>query len=275
MNGSRTGRAGRLAGVLVAWVAFWGLGGCSVSDAVNPSLPLSREAAAAELEKMAEDPKPLQRPVLLLNGWGDWGGNVSRLKERYGAVLDDERIVTVSFPFELTYEGARAKVLKALEEAYPSDDPDETVEVDAVTLSMGGVVAVYAAGEVGEGADRKRLKLNTLYTIGGPMRGAQAALVPAPDPMLIALNPVLPFMGTIRRMQVERDYEIVSYVRLGDGIVGFDNAAPPGERPYWLSNGPFQDAHNEGLKDDRIHADILSKLRGEGGYTVGAPAEAP
>lgn len=271
MSGWQARGGGRLAGWAVALVAVWGLGGCSVSDKVNPSLPLTREAAAAELEKMAADPKPLRRPVLLLNGWGDWGGNVARLKERYGEALDDERIVAVSFPFELTYEGARAKVLEALEEAYPSDDPRETVEVDAVTLSMGGVVAVYAAGEVPEGAERKRLKLNTLYTIGGPMRGAQAALVPAPDPMLIALNPVLPFMGTIRRMQVERDYEIVSYVRLGDGIVGYDNAAPPGERAYWVSNGPFQDAHNEGLRDDRIHADILSKLRGEEGFTVGAP----
>ncbi|MEO0966349.1 MAG: hypothetical protein AAFY08_14670 [Planctomycetota bacterium] len=272
--GAGRGRARR---IWVAWLALMAVlaGGCSVTDHVNPSMPLDRETAAAELAAMEAEPRPMQRPLLLLNGWGDWGGNVTRLRERYVAATGDERVVGVSFPFAVTYEGCRDKVINALEAAYPSDDPDETVEVDAVALSMGGVIAVYAAAPPKEGENRKRLKLNTLYTISVPLRGSQAALAPAPDPMLIALNPLLPFMGTIRRLQTERDYEIVPYVRLGDGIVGFDNAAPPGESPYWVSNGAFQDAHNEALKDDRIHADILRKLRGEAGYTRGAAAPPP
>jgi hypothetical protein len=253
----------------------WGLTQRSVTDHVNPALPLDRDTAKAELAAMADDPRPMRRPVVLLNGWGDWGGNVSRLRDRYVEATGDERIVKVSFPFAMTYEGCRDKVIKAVEKAFPSDDPDETIEVDAVALSMGGIVAVYAASPPEQGSTRKRLNLHTLYTISSPLRGAQAALAPAPDPMLIAMNPLLPFMATIRRMQTERDYAIVPYVRLGDGIVGFHNAAPPGQTPYWLSNGPLQDAHNQALKDDRVHADILRRLRGETGYTTGAPAPPP
>ncbi|MEM9251301.1 MAG: hypothetical protein AAGB29_03030, partial [Planctomycetota bacterium] len=90
-SGGGIGRGWRagLAAVVVSVAAA----GCSVTDHTNPSLPLDRETAAAELEAMEADPQPLQRPLLLLNGWGDWGGNITRLTERYKAATGDDRIV--------------------------------------------------------------------------------------------------------------------------------------------------------------------------------------
>jgi hypothetical protein len=61
----------------------------------------------------------------------------------------------------------------------------------------------------------------------------------------------------------EANYAIYSYVRLGDLLVGAENAAPPGRTPFWVSDRLFQPAHPAGAIDARVHADIARRLRGE------------
>ncbi len=72
-------------------------------------------------------------------------------------------------------------------------------------------------------------------------------------------------------------YEIVSYVHLGDEMVGQENAAIPGRTPYWLPNIPYNPVwpHEQIMLDGRVYADIARRLRGETPYTLSPPAPLP
>jgi hypothetical protein len=71
------------------------------------------------------------------------------------------------------------------------------------------------------------------------------------------------------------DYEVYPYVRLGDLVVGAENASPPGRPPFWVSDRLFQPAHAAGAMDARFHADIARRLRGEPPYTTLPAAALP
>jgi hypothetical protein len=58
-------------------------------------------------------------------------------------------------------------------------------------------------------------------------------------------------------------FPIVPYVLAPDGFVGADNAAPPGELPWWLPCQPGRAAHIGALADPRLLADIARSLRAE------------
>ena len=73
-----------------------------------------------------------------------------------------------------------------------------------------------------------------------------------------------------------RRYEIIPYVRLGDWIVGPENAAPrDAAAAYWVPNPPFNSAHWGAPLDPRIVADIARRLRGEAPFTTTQPAALP
>jgi hypothetical protein len=234
------------------------------------------------------------------------------------------KIVTVSFMFCDTLDACRAKVIDAVERAWPSQSAQETVEVDVIGLSMGGVVGRYCAVDAIPGAAAgaafplartttasaamrsaattamttrsdvttrtttsraasagRRLRIARLFTISSPHLGSvQAAALPRVTQIQEDLRPGSVFLT--RLAQEERDehdervaYEIVPYVRLGDGVVGPQYAAPAGQIAWWAPNMGVEAAHIGAMSDPRILADIMRRLRGEIPLTKAPPAPLP
>jgi hypothetical protein len=71
------------------------------------------------------------------------------------------------------------------------------------------------------------------------------------------------FLAELDDQLASASYELYTYARLGDMIVGVENAAPPGMDPWWVANPPLGLAHLGAPHDPRILADILRRLRGE------------
>lgn len=291
----------RLPVILVALLGALALTsqGCAELAAVNRSFAVTSPEARDALRQMADDPKPLERPVVVLGGFADPGIGAPHLAGDLRKVLgehDDVRIITVSFPFALSFDECRDKVIEAVDEAFPTDDPLHTAEVDVVGISMGGLVGRYAAAP-GAGGDQagRRLRVRRLFTVSSPHRGARMAILPlvsfgslqfdmrSGSDFLTALAEHETASSASCGCEVDQppashayaDYELYPYVRLGDGIVGAENAAPEGCSPIWLANLPLQDAHMLAASDARIVADIARRLRGEPPFATDPPEPLP
>jgi pimeloyl-ACP methyl ester carboxylesterase len=261
--------------IAIALVALWmAAGGCATRPA-NRSFDVSATDARRALREMRNWPRPLERPVVVLDGLGppmaSWllAGELKR-------VLGDDSVLGVTFAFSDTFDNCRSHLVRAVEKHFPSDDPLLTAEVDVVAVSMGGVVARYAATPPG-GTPGKRLKVARLFTISSPHRGAQLAALPALlGRKQIDMREGSPFLRDLARRERESaDYEIVPYARLGDGVVGEHNAAPAGRTPRWLPNLPLEPAHLACFTDPRIVADIVRRLRGEPPFSTDPPEPLP
>jgi len=267
-------------------------GGCAGKERVNPSLPVSIDQARAIIDAMEADPKPAPRPVLVLGGYADLGNNRAHLDRQLQRVLgQDTPILGIGFPFALSYDGCRDKVLRRMQETFPSEDPAWTVEVDVVAFSMGGLIARYAAlpptpplsQEVSAQAStaqsdagpRHRLKIARLFTISTPHRGAQLATLPHYDAVIRDMKPGSDFLNRLDQHLPDARYAIIPYVRLGDGIVGEENAAPEGRTAWWVDPPPITGIHMYAHRDPRIVADIARRLRGEPPLATGPPAPLP
>lgn len=259
--------------MLRAILLMIGLGagfGCATQPA-NPAFPLTPADAHTALDDMRESPKPLPRPLVVLGGYLDPGIGPALYAADLRRLTQDDRITSVSFAFSRDFDETRRKVIAAVDEAFPTDDPEETVEVDVVALSMGGVVARHAAMPV---PGQRRLKIARLFTIASPHRGAKRAEWPTFIQLQRDMRAGSEFLTALNRCE-EEDYELVAYVRLGDDVIGPENAAPQGQTPYWLPNLPLQTAHAGAMRDPRILADIARRLRGEEPFTHGPPAPLP
>ena len=261
-----------IASILFAAVAL-GVGGCA-RDSVNPSFSVSRADARQALDAMASDGKRFERPVVVLGGYLDPGLGSVAMGGALRRVAGGQRVIGVSFVFDGGFDRCRRDVVSAVEAAWPCADPGRTSEVDVVALSMGGVVARYAAIEK---AGEKRLRIHRLYTVSSPHRGAAAAMWAPP---LTALHWDMregsSFICSLEASGgCDRGYAIVPYVRLGDWMVGPEQAAPVGQIPWWVSTPWPEDAHLGAAFDPRILADIARKLRGEVGFTREPAAELP
>ena len=249
------------------------LAGCAMDSSVNPSLPVSCSDAKAALRDMRDRPRPYERPLIVAGGIHDPGFVASRLAATLQRLSTQRRQVrSVSF-FKLdtgTFEGCREHLIKSVERAFPSPDPRQTVEVDVVGFSMGGIVARYAASGRDDGG--KRLKIRRLFTISAPHRGARLAKLPTWDKRKIDMRPGSEFLAAL---DAPGDYELLAYTRLGDLIVGARNAAPPGQRAWWVANPPLSFAHLGAANDPRIIADIARRLRGEEPISTSPPSPLP
>ena len=247
-------------------------GGCSADEPFNPSFALMYADAKAVLREMKRDPKPLQRPVVVAAGVHDPGFIAPSVVRKLRAVTScDDRIISVSFfgPGLGTFEACGKHLVDEIEQAFPSDDPDLTVEVDVVGFSMGGLVARHAAGPNASG---KRLRIKRLFTISSPHRGARLARLPTADQRTIDMRTGSAFLADLDSHLSEADYELLAYTRLGDMIVGPENASPPGMSPWWVANAPFSLAHISASTDPRILADIARRLRNEAPFAT-TPAQ--
>jgi pimeloyl-ACP methyl ester carboxylesterase len=250
------------------------LAGCGLGTPPNPSFDLTAGEAAAALGTMRQEPRPLERPVVVLGGIYDPGFAASRVSRTLRSVTTDPASIrAVSFFTTPTFDVCRQRVLDAVNEAWPSDDPHWTVEVDVVAVSMGGLVARYAARPLRDGG--RSLRIRRLFTISTPHRGAVMADLPTFDGRVLDMRAGSAFLNVLNTLTSERDPEILAYTRLGDAVVGAHRAALPAGGAWWVEPPPLSFAHLAVTRDDRILADIARRLRGEPPFTTEPPASLP
>lgn len=261
--------------------------GIGCSSKVNPSFAVSSGEAREIIRQIEADPRPLDRPVVVMTGWADpifvscyWGGQLRK------AAGDDAAVLSLSFVFKGSFERCRAHVIDSVQDAWPSDDPGWTTEVDVVAFSMGGLVARYGAaprrldpppdGSADSAASsRRRLRIANLYTISTPHRGASMAWVPTFDRRVIDMRAGSDFLAYLDADLPQADYSLTAYTRLYDPIVGESRTAPPGINPRWVDPPLLHPSHTGAYRDPRIRADILRRLRGEPALTTTPAAPLP
>ncbi|MEL6497444.1 MAG: hypothetical protein AAFZ67_07040 [Planctomycetota bacterium] len=254
--------------------------GCSVNRSMeNPAFPVTFAEAKADLSRMRNEPRPLNRPVVVLAGYRAWPMLAQGVRYRLFSVTSGrpEDFLPISYTFQGDIEKIAGMVTRRIDERWPSGSPDETIEVDVVGISMGGLVGRTASlplGELPDGGETrsKRLKIGTLYTMGSPHRGAILANRIAPDKAARSMKPGSDFMTFLNARVDDHDFEIVPYAHLNDTWVGATNTAPPGQDPIWTA-GTRVMSHFSITTDDRIIADLARRLRGED--PLGGPSPAP
>lgn len=259
---ARPARARLSAGVLLALLPMLG---CAAQP-TNDSFPVTVRDAQRALGDMRDAPVPLLRPLVILGGMNDPGLASGILRAEFKEVTRDDRVIGVSFLFCGDFDACRRQVIEAVDRAFPSDDPQYTTEVDVIGVSMGGLVARYAA--VPSFSDKegggRRLRIARLFTISSPHRGAAWAVLPTFSRLHADMRPRSEFLrGLSDAESAAAGYEIYPYVRLGDMIVGVANAAPQGQVAWWVPGEMLQDAHVMAAVDARILADVARRLRGE------------
>ena len=132
--------------------------------------------------------------------------------------------------------------------------------------------AIYLAQFVGDEAPFDTWDGITKWASGLGYVGVQ---VPTWDKRKIDMRPGSDFLAALDADRAPGDYELLAYTRLGDLIVGAENAAPPGEEAWWVANPPLSFAHLGAANDPRILADIARRLRGEEPISTSPPSPLP
>lgn len=272
---------GALVGLLLAATA------CSPPP-VNPSFPLTEKDANAALASMRKAPQPPVRPVVVMAGYLDPGFAADEMIAVVGPTLEGGPMIKVAFGGCGTFEECRDRAIAAVLEVLPdrtevAPGRFETVEVDVVTNSMGGLVARDAADWPGPPAPDSgaavhadtRLRIARLMTVSAPHRGAALAKAGSSNPLERDMAPGSPFIARLDSALPSADYELICYVRLGDRLVGVENCAPPGVVAFWVPDPPIEPAHILAYHDRRLLADIARRLRGETPYATPPPAAYP
>jgi hypothetical protein len=245
----------------------------------NPDFRPPAAGFGAEWARMRASPRGLVRPLVVMGGWRAPRWPVAELARRLRGLAGAgaEMVLPVSFTWCGSFGSAMGRAVAAVEERWSSRDPDETVEVDVVAVSMGGIVARAGAawpehrraGRLSH-TSRKRLRIVRLFTLASPHRGAKLAQRIAIDGTARDMRPGCEFL--CRLNESPRPYELVCYARLHDWWVGATNAAPPGEEPIWIDAHPLL-SHNAVTLDRLITTDVARRLRGE--EPLGKPSKSP
>src|SRR5688572_25529393 len=221
--------------VVVVPLLLLALVGCSPKHrdpSANPSFPISTKEARATLRKIESHPKPLERPLVILNGFLDPGFGGAAVAGMVRQHVSDTRIITVAYPFASSFEDCRKMVIDAVDRAFATDDPTQTCEVDVIGLSMGGLVGRYCAAP--PGGTGRRLNVRRLFTISSPHQGAlRARRLPPLLRMQMDMRPNSAFLRHLEQSEACLEYQIIPYVRLSDRVIGPANAAPAGRFPWW------------------------------------------
>lgn len=222
---------------------------------------------------MRADPKPPNRPLVVLGGWrtpitSAWLVG-RRLRHLTG--LPRHSLLAVDFLTCGSFEAAIARTLTRVERRWPSDDPHQTVAVDVIGISMGGLVARAAASTPPDGV-RRRLRVVRLFTLATPHRGARLARHLAPDAAARDMRPGSVFLARLDSALSTAEYQLICYARLRDRWVGEENTAPAGMWPIW-TDPPGLLSHQTITLDRLILTDVARRLRGE--PPLGHPSPIP
>jgi len=242
---------------------------------VNPSFSLTQPQAHQAIEQMRDDPRQLDRPLVVISGFFDPNISPTLFKCFFKGVTRDATIIPVSVGFCGSFAECRQRVIEAVDKACPSDDPVWTTGVDVVGASLGGLVARFAAAPSPDQAQPRRLRIVRLFSISSPHSGAKLAQSIALTDYHRDFRPGSPFLNTLASEDAGEAYQLVPYVHLNDEIVGDRNAAPPGKTAYWLPNDSILPPHAAAMIDERILADIARRLRDEPAFTKSPAAPLP
>jgi pimeloyl-ACP methyl ester carboxylesterase len=203
---------------------------------------------------------------VIVGGLNDpgWGPSIER--QHLHGCFQDPRILCVVIAFEPDLDDCREKLIRTVNEKFPGQ------QVDVIGLSLGGLVARYAATPI---ADKPHLSVVRLFTISSPHTGAKLARMPTLDRKVAEMRPGSNFLTHLAEQDSTRTYQLVPYVRLGDEWVGDHHAAPAGVTPWWVDTPPLEHAHIGASVDPRILADIALRLRDEPPLTHDPPAPLP
>ena len=228
----------------------------------NPAFQLPNSGLRREWDRMRASPKPLARPLVVLSGWRapGWPGALLARQLRL-LVGEQNRGTTLAVPFTFIrqLDDGAVRVIEHVERRWPGPDRDQTVEVDVVGISMGGLIARAAAAGLHSG---KRLRVARLFTLGTPHRGARVARWLRPDALVRGMQPGSAFLANLDRALADAPYELICYARLGDSWVGARNAAPTDREPIWKPGPPLL-SHQTISTDRLMRTDIARRLRGE------------
>ncbi len=257
--------------ITLAGLVWTVLVGCTGPQ--NPSFAVTTTEAKAVIREMQRDPRALDRPVIIAGGLFDAGFDVSRIAGTLRRMTTGDDMITTATFMSLTtgsFDGCRDHLIRKGEDAFGTTGTQETIEVDVIGFSMGGLVARHASRPRTDGG--KRLAIRRLFTISTPHRGARMAGGPTFDSRTIDMRPGSRFLTELDKALPVAEYDMYSYARLGDWIVGVQNTAPPGRTAWWVPTPPLSLAHLGAASDPRILADIARRLRGESPLTTEPPA---
>ncbi len=227
------------------------------------------------LPRCATDRRELQRPLVLIGGFADPAVAANNEQWFFSGVSRHAVLIPVSIGFCNSFAECREKVIAAVDAACPSNDRVWTSEVDVVGVSLGGLVARYAAAPSPDPAHPRRLRIFRLFSISSPQSGAKLAKTAGFTEFHREIQPGSKFLSALAASDATANYRIYPYTLLNDDIVGETNAAPPGMTPYWLASDSVFLSHSNAMADDRILADIARRLRGERPFTTYPPAPLP
>lgn len=252
--------------------------GCVPIGASNPAIAVSSQTLRSERERMRADPVKLERPVLILSGYRAMPSIANRLCYRIKGMTsqNEDDFLTISYTFGDDLHELAQRALREVQERWPSDDPDETIEVDVLAISMGGLVARHAAlppdqrppttqppeADAAPAEASRRLKIHRLFTFGSPHRGAILAKSIAIDPAARAMKPSSDYIRQLNSTWQSVDYELIPYAHLHDGWVGATHSAPPGMNPFW-DRGRLLLSHFSVSGNPLFLVDTARRLRGE------------
>ena len=248
---------------MVILATMTSLPGCVWVGPRNPSLPVTRKAAGADIKRMEEFPRPLERPVLVLAGWRSPHLITALLETRLCKATSgrEQDFMSISYPLSASIDAIAERVVTKVQERWPSEEKGVTIEVDVVAFSMGGLVARLAALPPSE-EEARRLNIRRLFTLATPHRGAKLASAIAPDAAARDMRPGSDLLERLDHALEAADYDLLCYAHLNDRMVGATKSSPPGIDPIWV-NGTIALSHFTITLDRRIRADLARRLRGE------------
>lgn len=271
--------------IALACLAALPLAGCRAHDEPNPAFTLAPETQRELMRTLGDRPVTLERPLLVIGGYRApdplVGSLRHRLLELTGAEPDE--IVTASTFLYSRMEDAAQNALRVAEERFGTGEDGETVEVDVVGVSMGGLVARLAAlPPEYRGFGGPRLRINRLFTIATPHRGSLLAEKMPIDQAVQDMLPASIFLTELEERLGEADYELLCYAALGDNVVPARWASPVGHPLHWVP-GDRVGTHLKVHEQPLILLDIARRLRGEAPIATGTtplpdsayPATAP
>ena len=239
----------RLAGLVLALCLLASAGCTTVHPTGNPD----------------EATHVLERPVVVIGGWADPGFGATRVAKAIRKATGDDRVIAVHPGWSMSFDQARRSVTRAVDEHFPSDDPDKTVEVDVIGISMGGLIARHA---IALGGDELGPELDaaTLFTISTPHTGARLAnlfgFVGGTGAAMRRGSDFYRDLG-FREQIIYQPYKLVAYGRDRDFTVGTAGMRLPEHlrgTTIWLTTPWYSDGHGDANRDKRIIDDILRRL---------------